>query len=388
MSRIYLDNAATTWPKPETVYEAVDRYQRECGAAAGRGAYSHASAAQRIVQSCRRKIAELIGASEPASIAFAFNGTDALNMALCGMLRPGDHVVTTVVEHNSVLRPLRWLEERGQIEVTRVDCDREGFVTVADVEQAIRPETRLVAVIHASNVTGSIQPIAEIGQLCREQDAFFLVDAAQSLGQISVDVKALGVDLLAAPGHKSLLGPLGTGVLYVSENAQREIQPWRTGGTGTRSDEDRHPLNMPERLEAGNLNMVGLAGLEAGLAYVLERGVEELGEHHRQLTARLLSALASVEGVTLYGSTAARRRVGVVSLSIAGLDPREAAAMLDSAKCIQARAGIHCAPLLAEKLGVTKAGGTLRLSVGVFTTETEIDEAVRAIGEIAETAIF
>src|SRR3954452_22403577 len=261
--RIYLDNAATTWPKPEAVYDAVDHYQREIGAPNGRSGYREAQESNRIVERARRGVADLIGASDASHIILGLNCSDMLNLAIRGVVRPGDHVVTTVCDHNSVLRPLRMLSEAANVEVTYVRCDRQGFVSPDDVKAAIRPSTRLVAVNHASNVTGAIQPIDEIGRVVRATDALFLVDAAQSLGHVPIDVRMTYADLLAAPGHKGLLGPLGTGILYIRPGIEREVTPLRYGGTGTQSDEDRQPDVLPQKYEPGNHNLVGLAGLVA-----------------------------------------------------------------------------------------------------------------------------
>lgn len=380
--RIYLDNAATSWPKPECVYRAVDDYQRRLGAPAGRGSYHEAAETERLVASCRKRVAQLIGAADPRRIVFTLNGTDSVNLALHGCLRTGDHVVTTVCEHNSVLRPLRFLAEQRGVNTTYVPCDRSGVVDPAAFRRAITSKTRLVAIIHASNVTGAIQPVEAVGKIAAERGVLFLVDAAQSLGYIPVDVTSLGCDLLAAPGHKGLMGPLGTGMLYLSERATSEVLPLRQGGTGTRSDEDIQPTSLPDRYESGNLNVPGIVGIEAGVKYLGEIGIEKTRAQMQQLTARLLAGLAEIPGVTLYGPTSAAERVGVVSLNIEGNDPRELASLLDANWSIQTRAGIHCAPRMHQALGTSPAG-TLRFSVGHFTTAEELDRAIGAIREIA-----
>ncbi len=379
--RIYLDNAATSWPKPEAVYRAVDQYQRQIGAPAGRGSYTQAAAAERIVASCRQKIAQLIGAADAKQIVFTFNGTDSLNLALHGVLQPGDHAVTTVCEHNSVLRPLRFLAEHREITVAYVSCNAMGVVDLDDVRRAMTPQTRLVAVVQASNVTGAIQPVAAICRMAKEREVPVLVDAAQSLGYLPIDVRALGCDLLAAPGHKGLLGPLGTGMLYLSPEMQSRVLPLRQGGTGTKSDEDTQPGSLPDRYESGNLNVPGIVGLEAGVSHILAAGIDRCRDTPRQLTARLLAALTDLPNVTVYGPAGPADRVGVVSLNVKGYDPRELASLLDAHWAIQTRAGLHCAPRMHAALGTAPAG-TLRLSVGHFTTEAEIDAVIAALADL------
>ena len=382
--RVYLDNAATSWPKPEAVYEAVDRYQRECGAAVGRGATRKSGAIQRIVDRCRERVARLLGARSADSIVFGFNGTDALNIALHGVLRPGDHVVTTAVEHNSVLRPLRELQSRIGIEVTRAPADGRGVVDAAAIEEALTRPTALVAITHASNVTGAIQPVAEVVRLARQHGAVSLVDAAQSAGHLPMDVDALGVDLLASPGHKGLLGPLGTGVLYVRPVIADRVRSIRQGGTGSRSESDRQPEQLPDKYESGNHNAPGLAGLEAALGWIESQGgAGALRAHEVQLVELLMSGLSDVPGVRVYGPREPESRTGVVSVTIEGFDPQDAAAILDESFGIETRAGLHCAPGAHDSIGTAAGGGTVRLSPGAFTTREQIAAAVAAIGEIA-----
>ena len=380
--RIYLDNAATSWPKPEAVYRAVDDFQRRLGAPAGRGTYAEAAETERLVGSCRKKVAQLIGTSDPSRIVFTSNGTDSLNLALHGLLKPGDHVVTSVCEHNSVLRPLSFLREQRAIATTYVNCDGQGFVNPADIEQALTPRTKLIALVHASNVTGAVQPVVEVGKIAAAAGAFYLVDAAQSLGYLPVDVARIGCHLLAAPGHKGLLGPLGTGLLYLAPGVETELLPLRQGGTGTRSDEDRQPGSLPDRYESGNLNVPGIVGLEAGVNHVVTTGVAAAQQQIQSLTERLLAGLAPLPGLTLYGPPAGANRCGVVSLNLAGYDPQELAALLDANWSIQTRAGIHCAPRMHAALGTSPAG-TLRLSIGHFTTQDEVDNTIAAIAEVA-----
>jgi cysteine desulfurase family protein len=385
MQRIYLDNAATSWPKPESVYVAVDRYQRTLGAPAGRGTYAQAAEVERHVMGCRLALAELLGAADPRQIVLTCNGTDALNLALHGLLRPGDHVVTSVCEHNSVLRPLAALRRDRQITVTYVPADAAGRIDPEDVRRACTPKTRLIALVHASNVTGSLQPAEAVGQVAREVGAYFLLDAAQTLGYVPVDVRRLGVHLLAAPGHKGLLGPLGTGLLYVAQGVEEALQPTRQGGTGTHSEEESQPCELPERYEAGNLNVPGIFGLEAGVRHVLAQGVETERARQQELLSQLLAGLDALPGVRVYGPPEGAGRVGLVSLRMEAMAPQELASLLDAQWSIQTRAGLHCAPRMHASLG-TLPEGTLRLSLGHFTTPEEIDVVLAALAAIAQGA--
>lgn len=390
MQRIYLDNAATSWPKPETVWQAVDDYQRRLGAPAGRGAYHEAAEVERLVNQCRQRLAALIGAGEPQRIVFTLNGTDSLNQALHGLLRPGDHVVTSVCEHNSVLRPLRHWQDHGDVRVTYVGCSREGYIDPDDVRRALQPRTRLIALIHASNVTGAVQPVAEVGRLARQAGVLYLVDAAQSLGHTPIDVQQTGCDLLAAPGHKGLMGPLGTGILYVGPNAEQQLLPTRQGGTGTLSDEDLQPSSLPDKYESGNLNVPGILGLGAGLAEVERRGIDAIGLHERALAGRLVEGLKGIGQITVYGPAGGDKRqgtgnqssVGVVSFNVEGFEPQELAALLDSTRSIQVRAGLHCAPRMHQALG-TSPRGTVRISFGFFNTVADVDSVLEVLREVA-----
>lgn len=381
-SRIYLDNAATSFPKPDAVCDAVDRYNRQLGAPVGRGAYATAVEVQRIVDRCRQRAAKLLEAAAPERLAFSFNGTDGLNVALHGVLRPGDHVVTSVVEHNSVLRPLRELQDRIGIEVTWVDCGDAGRIEPADIRAALRPNTRLVAVLHASNVTGTIQPVESIGEIARDAGALFLIDAAQSAGHLPIDVSSLPVDLLACSGHKGLLGPLGTGLLYVAPGVEEQLPSQRQGGTGSNSEDDRQPEMLPDKYESGNHNAPGIVGLEAGLAFLQERGLDALRKHESGLTARLLEGLNGIPNLQVFGPQDAERRVGVVSVAHPDFEPQVLAALLDEHFGIQTRAGLHCAPRIHRRLGTLDTGGTVRFSVGPFNTADHVDAAAAALREL------
>jgi cysteine desulfurase family protein len=381
--RIYLDNAATSWPKPEAVYAAVDKYHRELGAPAGRSAYAQAGEVSRLIENARGAVATILGVEDAARIAFCFNGTDALNTAIHGALRDGDHVVTSDAEHNSVLRPLSHLAQQGRITVTHVPCDAAGQIKPDDVRSALVPETRLVALAHVSNVTGTIQPLLEVGRLVRSHGALFLVDAAQSLGHLPFTVGDLQCDMLAAPGHKGLLGPLGTGVLYVRPGLEAELKSFRQGGTGTQSESDQQPDDMPAKFESGNHNVAGIVGLGAGCQWLLERGIEKLHADVSRLAQELRGALARIEGVTVYGPAESAERVEVVSINVRGYDPQEVAVLLDTHYHVQIRAGLHCAARIHTALKTAELGGTVRFSLGPFNTAEHISAAVRAISEIA-----
>jgi len=391
MNRIYLDNAATSWPKPEEVYTAVDRYLRENGAPAGRSTYSQATEVEGTIAAARAALARLIGAQNPRQVIFAGNGTDAINLAIHGLLQSGDHAICTAADHNSVLRPLRYLEDRRQIEVTRVPCDGAGWVDPDDIRRALRPNTRLVAMTHASNVTGTIEPVAEVGLIVQQHGARFLLDAAQSLGHLPLDVEELHADFLAAPGHKGLLAPLGTGVLYIKPGLECQLQSVRQGGTGTGSGQDRQPDSLPYKFESGNHNVVGLVGLAASLRWLESHGILAIRDHQQQLADKLRHGLRQIPGVILHGPSGsgdvadkAAAAVGVVSISMEGYDPQEAAAALDANFGIQVRAGLHCAPLIHQAMGTFQRGGTVRFSIGAFNTTEHIEAAIAAVKKIAQ----
>ena len=314
------------------------------GAPAGRGVYAEAVDVNRRVEAARRKVAALLGLADPSHLIFTLNGTDSLNTVIHGLLRPGDHVVSSVVEHNSVLRPLELLERRGQISVTRVDSDDAGIVDPDAFRAAIRPRTRLVALAHASNVTGAIQPIEEVARIARSVGVRVLCDAAQTAGHLPLDMERLNVDFLATPGHKGLLGPLGTGVLAIRPGCAGELESLRQGGTGTESHDIRQPDALPSKFEAGNLNVPGILGLAAGVDYLADRGPDATCRHGQELIERLLDGLAGIQRVRVLGPPTAVARVPLVSVVVEGYDPQEVALGLDAAYRIQVRSGLHCAP--------------------------------------------
>lgn len=376
---IYLDNAATSFPKPDAVRAALLDFHDRVAASAGRGAYREAALAGEMLDGCRAAIARLIGADREDRTVFTLNCTDAINLGMKGVLRPGDHVVTTWMDHNSILRPLHHLEERGVIEVTRVEAGADGCVDPAAIADAVTPRTRLVATLHASNVSGSLQDARAIGRICREREVMFLLDAAQTVGALPVDVESLGVDLLAFPGHKALMGPLGTGVLWMSERVDPETL--REGGTGSRSEEAVQPTLLPDRYEAGSHNLLGIAGLRAAVDYVAGLGTERIAEHKRRLSARFLAAASDVRGLLVHGPSDPDRRVATWSVTLDGLDPFEAGRRLDTEHGVKVRCGLHCAPLAHRTLGTFETG-TIRLSAGWFTSEDDVDRAVGALADL------
>lgn len=382
--RLYLDNAATSHPKPPQVFEAMRRYAESLGASAGRGVYREAVETGEILADCRRRLARLIGCRLPEQIVFTHNCSAALNLAIKGILRPGDHVVATMMEHNSVLRPLHALRERGEIDVTFVRADaRSGLVDPVDLFAAVRPNTRLICLVHASNVTGTLQPIEVVAAEARRRGILFLVDAAQTAGHVPVDVGVTPIDLLAMPGHKGLLGPLGTGALYVRPGLEGELRPIIEGGTGSVSEMPTQPDFMPDKFESGSHNAIGLAGLGAALAWLESETIASLHTHDRELSERFLAATSEIEGLRLHGSRDAKQRVAVFSLSFEGLEPQELSAVLEAEFGLLTRSGIHCAPFAHEVLGTHASGGTTRMSFGAFNTLADADRCAASLARLA-----
>jgi len=381
MKSIYLDNAATSWPKPPGVVEALAGYYTTVGASAGRGSYHRAMASANILYDAREKLARLFNVHKSEQFIFTLNATMALNMAIKGVLVPGDRVVTSAMEHNSVLRPLEGLKERIGIKVDYVPASSQGLLDPAGFAAELgKGRTKLVALVHASNVCGAIQPIMEVAKLAKEHGALFLVDAAQTAGVLPLDLSALGADMVAFPGHKGLQGPLGTGVLWIREGL--DIIPLVEGGTGTQSAFRQQPPEMPERCEAGSHNAAGIAGLSAALDYILERGVLNILAHERGLAGRLREGLAGINGITVLGPTDPQRYTGVVSFTVKGYDPAEVGMILDSKFGVMVRTGLLCAPMAHQALG-TYATGSVRASVGPFTTTEEVDTLLNALSEIS-----
>jgi cysteine desulfurase family protein len=379
---IYLDNAATSFPKPESVYRAMDRCAREQLANPGRSGHRMALTAERILEDCRHRLNQLFHGASAERWSLTFNCTDALNMAIKGVLRPGDHVVTTDLEHNSVSRPLVAMERAGIISLTRVPHDGQGIVEPDAIRKAMTPKTRLVAVTHASNVLGTVQPIREFSQIVRDSQAFFLVDAAQTAGVLPIEVQADGIDLLAMPGHKALFGPTGTGALYVAPRVP--MKAWREGGTGGDSLSPTQPADYPFYLEGGTPNVLGIAGLIAGLAFVEEKGLATIHRHENNLIERLRPALVQL-GCEVFGHADTAHRVGTLSFRHAMLPAAEIGGILDQSFDIAVRPGLHCAPYVHRSLG-TVPDGLVRVSVGPFNAEADIDQLAGAVREILATA--
>lgn len=376
---IYLDNAATSFPKPESVYQALDRFARNDLANPGRAGHKMALAAERCLDDGRHILNQFFHGVSPDRFIFTLNCTDALNMAFKGVLHEGDHVITSDLEHNSVSRPLRAMEKAGRITLTRLAADAGGTIDPDQVKSAIGPKTKLIALTHGSNVLGTVQPISEIGRIVREKDLLFLVDCAQTAGVFPIDVQAMNIDLLAFPGHKSLFGPTGTGALYVGRRAK--VGVWREGGTGGDSSSETQPTEYPYFLEGGTPNVLGVAGLVAGIKWVEEQGLEKIHKHEVALVERLWKRLDEIGGFEVFGHRDHSRRVGTVSFRCDALPAPEIGGILDQAFEIAIRPGLHCAPYVHKAIG-TFPDGAVRVSPGAFNTEADIDALAHALAEI------
>ena len=386
--RLYFDNAATSFPKPDAVHEAMIRYAREIGASAGRGAYREALESGSIIDTARGRIAKLLNAPDPRHIIMTFNCTDGLALAIKGTVtQPGDHVITTRMEHNSVLRPLHALKEHLGIEITYIEADSQGLIDPQDVRSAVKPNTKLIALVHASNVTGSVQDVASVGEIAREFDILYLIDAAQTAGHLPIDVQQLHVDLLAFPGHKALYGPLGTGVLYIRPGIESRLRTLKEGGTGSKSEIPSQPDFMPDKFESGSHNALGIAGLSAGVQYLLDRGIKSLREHELQMCRTFLDNTADIDGLTVYGPRDINYQVGVFSVTIDGYEPAELSAVLEQQFGILTRPGLHCAPFVHETIGTLDLGGTTRFSFGAFLSVDDVTYAANALKQIAAVPV-
>lgn len=378
---IYLDNGATSFPKPESVYRYMDSFYRNNGVSPGRSGYDLSIETGNIVEATRKKMTQYFNGTDSNRLIFSYNSTDALNLAINGILKPGDHVITTAAEHNAVLRPLYHHSVYNDVEVDYVPLNADGFVDPDDVAKAFRSNTRMVALNHASNVIGTVQPIGDIGTLCREHDALFIVDASQTAGKLSIDIEQLNIDIIAFTGHKSLLGPTGIGGLYVKDGI--DIKHTRAGGTGVKSAQRHHLEEYPYRLEYGTLNIVGIAGLYAGLSYVLEKGLHTIHDHEMDLTRKLRDGLEQMKHITVYCAKDLKDHIGVLSFNINGFEAVNTGTILDGDYNIACRTGLQCAPLVHEFLGTAHVGGTVRIGLGPFNTEDHVNKALTAVEEIA-----
>ncbi len=375
---IYMDNAATTWPKPPAVCQAVMECMEKYGANPGRSGHKMAVQAGQILLCAREMLCELFHLSDPFRIIFTYNCTDSLNLAIKGLVAPGDHVITTSMEHNAVARPLKKLEKQG-LELTLVQCSPEGILDPGDIRKAIRPNTRLIVTTHASNVTGAILPIEEIGNIARDHGIPYLVDAAQTAGILPIDLSALPVDLMAFPGHKGLLGPQGTGGLYIHPDVK--LDTVREGGTGSQSESLDQPDLLPDKYESGTLNTPGIAGLAAGVKYILDQSPSKLLAREQRLEKFFLEALSHISGIKMY-QPSGKGKTGIVSVNVGDKDSSEVSNLLDERYDIATRGGLHCCPLAHETIG-TLNQGTVRFSFGIFNTLEEVKQCVRALYEIS-----
>ncbi len=378
---IYLDNAATSWPKPDSVYTAMIKCIKEYGANPGRSGHRMAIKAGEKIFECRENLARLFGIADPLCIVFTINATEAINLAVKGLLAPGDHVIISSMEHNSVVRPLKKLEALG-VELSIVRTNPDGKVYTKNINRKIKGNTKLLIVSHASNVTGTVNNLKSIGGLAKKNKIVFMVDAAQTAGNCPVDVGLMNIDLLAFSGHKGLLGPQGTGGLYVREGIV--LDTLKEGGTGSLSESVIQPDFSPDRYESGTLNTPGIAGWNEGIKYILETGISNIQNHEKQLVKHMLEGLGEIKKVKVYGNDNIEHRTGVISITVDGKDCHEVCRELDEKYDIAARGGMHCAYLAHETIG-TQNTGTVRFSIGLFNTLEEIDKALKAVKTIASS---
>lgn len=376
---IYLDNAATTMQKPEEVIEAVVQAMHSMGNA-GRGAHSASLEASRTIYDTRELLCRFFGGTDPRRLVFTSNSTESLNIAIKGLFEPGDHVITTMLEHNSVLRPLYEMEKRG-VELTIIPADKKGVIEYNDIEKAIRPNTKAVVCTHGSNLTGNLVDIERIGKITRKNGLLLVVDASQTAGVFPIDVEKMQIDVLCFTGHKGLLGPQGTGGMYVREGIQ--IRPLKSGGSGVQTYSKSHPAEMPTALEAGTMNGHGIAGLHAAVEYIQRTGIDQIRKREQECMKRFYEGVIQVPGVKVYGDFDDMNRCAIVSLNIGDYDSSEVSDELLTEYRISTRPGAHCVPLMHEALGTVEQGA-VRFSFSHFTTDEEVDTAIKAIRELAE----
>ncbi len=379
---IYLDNGATSYPKPDEVYRFMDSFYRNFGVNPGRSGYDLCIETGTLVDKTRKMVADFFNGADPNRLCFSYNSTDALNLIIFGMLKQGDHAITTTLEHNSVLRPLYHQNKLNGVEVDYIPFNSKGFVDPSDVEKKIKTNTRLVILNHASNVIGTVQPVEAIGSICHQYGVPFAIDASQSAGKIPIDIEQAHIDIVAFTGHKSLLGPTGIGGLYVREGI--DIQHTRAGGTGVRSAQRMHVEEYPYRLEYGTGNILGIAGLHAGLKWISDRGIENIHNHEMKLTRMLRNGLDEIEGVSLYCMDDLVNHISVISFNIDGMEAINTGTLLDGEYDIACRTGLHCAPLVHEQLGTAQIGGSVRIGIGPFNTEDHIKRTIDAVEEIVD----
>lgn len=380
---IYFDNAATSYPKPDVVYDEINRVMRSCGNP-GRGSHKMAIESGKYILDARQEICQLFNIKNPMRVVFTLNTTDSLNIALKGFLKSGDHVITSSMEHNSMIRPLMALKDNQGVDLTIVDCDPMGNIDIEDIRKAIKSNTKLIAMIHASNVTGTLLPIREIGRIAREMGIYFLVDAAQTAGNYPIDVEKDNIDMLAFPGHKSLFGPQGTGGLYIRDTIK--LKTIKEGGTGSNSEKIYQPDMMPDMLESGTPNTPGIAGLKEGVKFIRNVGIENIRQHEKELTGRFIEGVEEIPNLILYGNKDPEKQVGVVSVNIKDIDSGEVSYILDKVYDIATRSGLHCSSLAHKTLGTLKRG-TVRFGIGYFNTKDEIDIATKALYTIAKQTL-
>ncbi|AKL94104.1 cysteine desulfurase Csd [Clostridium aceticum] len=377
---IYLDNAATSFPKPPQVAKAICDFIENIGATAGRGAYQKALQADRMIYESRKAVAKLFGYHDASRVVFTSNVTESLNLAINGIVKKGDHIITSSLEHNAVWRCIKTLERDRGITISTVPCTEEGYTKPEDVEALIRPNTSLIIFNHASNVIGTLQPIREIGAISKKYKIPFLVDAAQTAGAYPIDIEKDNIDLLAFTGHKSLLGPMGTGGLVVGWEGK--ILPLKSGGTGGDSAYEYQPDYFPNSLETGTPNVAGIIGLKEGIKFILQEGVETIYQKEKEVIAYALNRLQEIDGITIYGPKDATKIIGVVSFNLKNISAEEVAYGLDQKYGIMVRSGLHCAPTAHQVMG-TKEGGTVRIGIGYYNEKKDIDALVEALQEIS-----
>ena len=381
MKPIYFDNAATSWPKPDVMMQAMIDFNNGVGANPGRSGHRLSVEASRIIFNTRETIASIIGADDPDTVIFTRNATEGLNTILRGFLKPGDHVVTSSMEHNSVMRPLRALELDG-IELSIARCSSAGDILPDDILASIKDNTRMIIVTHASNVTGTITPIADISDIASKYGVVLVVDAAQTVGSVAIDVMDSGVDILVFTGHKSLYGPQGTGGFYIKRGLEMLIAPLERGGTGSRSEFEEQPEFMPDRFESGTPNTIGIAGLGATARHIFDIGIDKIHNKEINLMKMFVDGISTIGGIKVYGNPDTTMRTPLVSFNIDGMMPSDISYYLDERFNILSRPGLHCAPSAHRTLG-TFPYGTVRFSFGMFTTEEEIEASVKAIKTIS-----